>query len=88
MLLAARPWTYWMALPLAVSSALALLGFAAVYLRKVVAPDLQRRDALAAAELYPSLAAGRDRGALGAVRAGDHHDNRAAVPRAPVATRA
>ncbi len=84
MLSAARAWTYWMALPLVVSSALALLGFAAVYLRKVVAPDIQRRDALAAAKAYPSLRSG---GALGAVRTGERHDNRAAVPRAPVATR-
>lgn len=87
MLSTAMPWTYWMALPLVVSSALALLGFAAAYLKKVVAPDLQRRDALAVAKLYPWLASGRDRRALGAVRAGEHHENRAAVPRAPVATR-
>jgi hypothetical protein len=34
---AAKPWTYWMALPLAVASVLAVLGILVRYLFKAVA---------------------------------------------------
>lgn len=55
MLLAAEVWTYWMAFPLVVSGALLLLSFTAAYLKKVVEPDLQRRDELAAVTAARSL---------------------------------
>lgn len=37
LLSAARPWTYWLALPLVVLSVLALLGVFFGYLRKAIA---------------------------------------------------
>ena len=48
MLLAAFPWTYWMALPLLVATVLFLVGFGLVYLKKVVEPHILLQDTLAA----------------------------------------
>lgn len=48
MMVAAMPWTYWMALPLLVGAFMILAGFGAVYLKKVVEPHVLRLDALAA----------------------------------------
>ncbi|MDQ4071202.1 MAG: hypothetical protein M3203_17295 [Actinomycetota bacterium] len=56
LLVAAMPWTYWMAIPILVSTALLLLGFALVYLKKVVEPNVLRQDALEAARRNPALA--------------------------------
>lgn len=39
----AKPWTYWMALPLVVGSALALLGVIVAYLLRVVAAKYPRQ---------------------------------------------
>ena len=49
MLLAALPWTYWMALPLLVAAVLVLAGFGLVYLKKVVEPHILLQASLAAA---------------------------------------
>lgn len=38
MLAAAKPWTYWLALPLVVASLVGLLGAMLAYLVKVVSP--------------------------------------------------
>ena len=48
MFAAAKPWAYWMALPMLVSTVAVLLAFAAVYLKRVVEPNLRRLDMLAA----------------------------------------
>jgi p-aminobenzoyl-glutamate transporter AbgT len=58
MLAAAKPWTYWMAIPLLVSSVLALAVLAGVYLNKVVEPRIRREQALAAAEMAAAISAG------------------------------
>ncbi len=50
------PWTYWMALPILLSTVLVLLGFALVYVKKVVEPDVLRQDAVEAARRNPALA--------------------------------
>lgn len=55
MFLAALPWTYWMALPLMIGTAVVLIGFALLYLKKVVEPHVLYMDALAAARA-PGLA--------------------------------
>lgn len=41
--LAAKPWTYWMALPLTVMSAIAVIGVFLNYLRKAVAPKYPKQ---------------------------------------------
>jgi len=46
MLLAALPWTYWLALPLLVGALAVLVGFALVYLKKVVEPHVLYMDHL------------------------------------------
>ena len=46
MLLAALPWTYWLALPLLVGTLAVLVGFALVYLKKVVEPHVLYMDYL------------------------------------------
>ncbi len=43
LLAAAKPWTYWIALPLTVLSVLALLGIFFNYLRKAIAPKYPRQ---------------------------------------------
>lgn len=40
---AAKPWTYWLALPITVLSIVALLGVFFAYLRKAVAPKYPRQ---------------------------------------------
>ena len=40
----ARPWTYWIALPLVVMSALGLLSVFLGYLRKAVAPKYPKQQ--------------------------------------------
>lgn len=42
-LLAAKPWTFWMALPLVVASSLAVLGVLARYMTRVVAAKYPRQ---------------------------------------------
>ncbi len=59
--LAAMPWTYWMALPILALSALTMVTFGLVYLKKVVEPSVLRQDALQAAGAA-QLAARRSRG--------------------------
>ena len=61
MLSAAKPWAYWMALPILVSTVLALVVFAAVYLKRVVEPNVRRLDMLAAGQARASLPTGRPR---------------------------
>lgn len=46
MLLAALPWTYWLALPLLAGTLAVLAGFALVYLKKVVEPYVLYMDYL------------------------------------------
>jgi hypothetical protein len=46
MLLAALPWTYWLALPLLAGTLAVLVGFAVVYLKKVVEPHVLYMDYL------------------------------------------
>jgi|GEM_PF-4868570 hypothetical protein len=46
MLLAALPWTYWLALPLVAASVAVLVVFALVYLKKVVEPHVLYMDYL------------------------------------------
>ncbi len=53
--LAAVPWTYWMALPILVLAVCAVLGFFGIYLKRVVEPRLLREDQLRALELTRSL---------------------------------
>ncbi len=54
--LAAVPWTYWMALPILVLAVCAVLAFFGIYLKRVVEPRLLREDQLRALELTRSLA--------------------------------
>ncbi|MDQ4097896.1 MAG: hypothetical protein M3144_08530 [Actinomycetota bacterium] len=42
-LVAAKPWTYWLALPLTVLSVLALLAVLFGYLRKTIAPKYPKQ---------------------------------------------
>ncbi len=84
MLLATKPWTYWTAFPLLVSAALVLVSFAAVYLKKVVEPDIERRDALAAAAVGRSLSQSAPYRRL-AQPAGERHGPPARVPRRTLA---
>ena len=56
MFLGALPWTYWMALPLLVGSAMVFVAFTLVYLKKVVEPQVLRLDALLAARTGVALA--------------------------------
>ncbi len=46
MLLAALPWTYWLAFPLLAGILAVLVGFALVYLKKVVEPHVLYMDYL------------------------------------------
>ena len=68
MFLAALPWAYWMAIPLLAATVLALVGFAAVYMKKVVEPHLLLQDVLAAGG---QLAGYDDRPALPVVATGN-----------------
>lgn len=58
MFAAAKPWTYWMAVPLLVSSVVALAGLAVVSLNQVVEPRIRRQQALAAEEMAAALSPG------------------------------
>ncbi len=49
--LAAAPWTYWMALPILVIAVCTLMAFVGVYLKKVVEPRLLYEDQPRAPEL-------------------------------------
>ncbi len=42
-LAAARPWTYWLALPLLVAELVLIVGLAIEYYRKVLVPSYQRQ---------------------------------------------
>ncbi len=52
--LAAVPWTYWMAIPILVLAVCAVLAFFGIYLKRVVEPRLLREDQLRALELTRS----------------------------------
>lgn len=43
LLLAVKPWTYWMALPVLIMGALGVLGVVLGYLRKAVAPKYPKQ---------------------------------------------
>ncbi len=49
--LAAVPWTYWMALPILVLAVCTVIAFVGVYLKKVVEPRLLHEDQFGALEL-------------------------------------
>ncbi len=51
---AATPWTYWMALPILVVTVCTLVVFVGAYLKKVVKPRLLHEDHLRALELAPT----------------------------------
>ncbi len=52
---AAMPWTYWLAPPIFVATLLFLVGFCAWYLKNVVEPLLLRSDLARAATLAEAL---------------------------------
>lgn len=68
MLLAALPWTYWLALPLLAGTAVVLIGFTLVYLKKVVEPHMLYLDVQAAARTMPELTGTGGQRAAGARR--------------------